>query len=101
MRFSLLPFQGPEEVNDAFEDVDTALEEVLKQQGVWRDLLQQLSDSLEGMKARILISRLPFYWIFCVNFAISLIKVRQLFCYRHSFSQKHWGDSGNPVAKER
>jgi len=40
--------KGPEEVNDAFEDVDTALEEVLKQQGVWRDLLQQLSDSLEG-----------------------------------------------------
>lgn len=37
-----------EEVSESFGDVQNALHQVLKQQGIWRDLLQQISDSLEG-----------------------------------------------------
>ena len=42
-------FQEAEEVTESFEDVQNALNQVLKQQGIWRDFLQQISESLEGI----------------------------------------------------
>ena len=36
-------------MTESFEDVQNALNQVLKQQGIWRDFLQQISDSLEGI----------------------------------------------------
>ena len=36
-------------MTESFEDVQNALNQVLKQQGIWRDFLQQISESLEGI----------------------------------------------------
>ena len=40
--------QEAEKVKDEFEDIQVALANVLKKQGIWKDLLLQISSSLEG-----------------------------------------------------